>query len=179
MDEKSLLLKRHRGFRGLTDEDIRQIAADCELLELETGHVLHRAGEHLHVLYLVVEGRLQHTILDGRGNAIQTKYVLRGSQFGAVAAAQTEPVPITVTVVEPSRVLRLEYETFLQHVTRIPTLLRNFLEDIGGAFKQTFSLDKIHSQPKVICCTNIAGDNLIPCSDSICPTCGSSSCRSR
>ena len=55
MDEKSILLKRHRGFRELTDEEIQQIAADCDLLELETGHVLHRAGEHLKVLYLVVE----------------------------------------------------------------------------------------------------------------------------
>ena len=32
--EKLLLLKRHRGFRGLSEEEIQQIAADCDLLFL-------------------------------------------------------------------------------------------------------------------------------------------------
>ena len=150
MDEKSLLLKRHGGFRGLTDEEIQQIAADCELLELATGDVLHRAGEHLKFLYLIVQGRFQQTTQDPRGNVVQRKYLGRGSQFGAVAAAQEDPVPITVVAVEPSSVLRLEYDTFLQHVIRFPKLLGNLLRDIGTAFKQTFSLDRIHAQSNVV-----------------------------
>jgi predicted acylesterase/phospholipase RssA/CRP-like cAMP-binding protein len=150
MDEKSILLRRHGGFRGLTDEQIQQIAADCELLELETGDVLHRAGEHLKFLYLIVQGRFEQTIQDPHGNVVQRKYLGRGSQFGAVAAAQVDPVPVTVVAVEPSSVLRLEYDTFLEHVTGIPKLLRNLLRDIGSAFKQTFSLDRIHAQSKIV-----------------------------
>jgi predicted acylesterase/phospholipase RssA len=87
---------------------------------------------------------------DPRGNVVQRKYLGRGSQFGAVAAAQEDPVPITVVAVEPSSVLRLEYDTFLEHVARIPRLLRNLLRDIGSAFKQTFSLDRIHAQSNVV-----------------------------
>ena len=150
VDERFLLLKRHRGFRELADEDLQQIAADCDLLELETGHVLHRAGSDLDVVYLVVEGRLKHTVLDARGNEIRTKYLGRGLQFGAVAAAQEEPVPITVVAVEPSRVLRLDFDRFLQYLAKLPKLLRNFIQDVGNAFKQTFQVDRVHSQPKVV-----------------------------
>ena len=146
MDEESILLKRHGGFRGLTDEQIRQIAADCELLELASGDVLHRASEHLKFLYLIVEGRFEQAIQDPRGNVVQRKYLGRGSQFGAVAAAQAVPVPVTVVAVEPSRVLRLEYDKFLEHVTRTPKLLHILLQDLGSAFKQTYSLDRIHIQ---------------------------------
>ena len=120
MDEKFLLLKRHGGFRGLTDEEIQQIADDCELLELETGDVLHRAGEQLKFLYLIVQGRLNKPSRIPAEIVIQ-KYLGRGSQFGAVAAAQVDPVPITVVAVEPSSVLRLDYDKFLQYVAKFPS----------------------------------------------------------
>jgi predicted acylesterase/phospholipase RssA/CRP-like cAMP-binding protein len=150
LDEKSILLKRHGGFRGLTDDEIRQIAADCELLELATGDVLHRAGDVLKFLYLIVEGRLEQTIQDPRGNIVQKNYLGQGSQFGAIAAAQVDPVPVTVIAVEPTRVLRLDYDKFLQHVSGIPKLLVNFIQDIGSAFKQTYRLDRIHAQSKAV-----------------------------
>ena len=54
MDEKLLLLKRHGCTVGLTDEEIRQMADDCELLQLETGDFLYRAGEPPKFLYLIV-----------------------------------------------------------------------------------------------------------------------------
>ena len=114
MDEKFLLLKRHGCTVGLTDEEIRQMADDCELLQLQTGDFLYRAGEPPRFLYLIVQGRLKHTIQDPRGNIVIQKHLGRGSQFGAVAAAQVDPVPITVVAVEPSSVLRLDYDKFLQ-----------------------------------------------------------------
>ena len=156
MDEKPILLKRHGGFRGLTDEEIQQIATDCELLELATGDVLHRAGEDLKFLYLIVQGRFEQTMQDSRGTVIQKKYLGRESQFGAVAAAQADPVPMTVVAVEPSSVLRLDYDTFLQYVARIPKLLHNLLQDIGSAFKQTFSLDRIHTQSNIVMVTHVS-----------------------
>jgi CRP-like cAMP-binding protein len=150
MDEKSILLRRYGGFRGLTDEEVQQIAVDCDLLELATGDFLHHAGQHLKFFYVIVEGRFEQTVQDRRGNVVQRKYLGRGSQFGGVAAAQVDPVPITVVAVEPSRVLRLDYDKFLEYVTRIPTLLHNLLQDVGNAFKQTYSLDRIHTQSKVV-----------------------------
>ena len=150
MDEKFLLLKRHGCCVGLTDEEIRQMADDCELLQLKTGDFLYRAGEPPKFLYLIVQGRLKHTIQDPHGNEVIQKYLGRGSQFGAIAAAQVDPVPITVVAVEPSSVLRLDYDKYLQYVAKFPRLLVNFIRDVGTAFKQTFSLDRIHSQPKMV-----------------------------
>ncbi len=150
MDEKSILLKRHGCSVGLTDEEIREIAGDCELVELETGEVLHRAGEHLKCLYLVVQGRLKHTIHDPRGNEIARSYLVRGGQFGAIAAAQQDPVPITVVAVEPSAVLKLDYEKYLEYVGRLPRFLLNFIQGVGDAFKQTFRIDRVRSQPNAV-----------------------------
>ena len=150
MDEKLLLLKRHGCCVGLTDEEIRQMADDCELVPLPTGDFLYRGGEPPEFLYLIVQGRLKHTIQDPHGNIVIQKYLGRGSQFGAVAAAQVDPVPVTVVAVEPSSALRLDYDKFLQYVARFPKLLVTFIRDIGTAFKQTFNLDRVHSQPKVV-----------------------------
>jgi predicted acylesterase/phospholipase RssA/CRP-like cAMP-binding protein len=150
LDEKFLLLKRHGCSVGLTDEEIRQMADDCDLLQLNTGDFLYRAGEPPKFLYLIVQGRLKHTLQDPRGNDVVQKYLARGSQFGAVAAAQVQPVPITVVAVEPSGVLRLEYDKFLKYLARFPKLLLTFIRDVGTAFKQTFNLDRIHPQSKMV-----------------------------
>jgi len=150
VDEKFLLLKRHGCCVGLTDEEIRQMADDCELLQLKTGDFLYRAGEPPKFLYWIVQGRLKHTIQDPHGKEVIQKYLGRGSQFGAIAAAQVDPVPITVVAVEPSSVLRLEHDKYLQYVAKFPRLLVNLIRDVGTAFKQTFSLDRIHSQPKMV-----------------------------
>ena len=98
----------------------------------------------------IVQGRLKHTIQHPHGNDVIQKYLGRGSQFGAIAAAQVDPVPITVVAVEPSSMLRLDYDKYLQYVAKFPRLLVNFIRDVGTAFKQTFSLDRIHSQPKMV-----------------------------
>jgi predicted acylesterase/phospholipase RssA/CRP-like cAMP-binding protein len=154
MDEKFVTLKRYGGMRGLSEQELRRIADDCDQLELASGDLLHQSGNHLDFIYFVVQGRLDHTINDLHGNEVARKYLTRGSQFGAVAAAEAGPVPITVVAVEPSIVLRLDYQKFLRYVAAIPQLLLNLIQDIGTAFKQTFQIDQLHTRPNVVLLTH-------------------------
>ena len=150
MDEKFIILKRYPGFRGLSDDVIRSIADECETVRLGKGEYLHRAGEVLNDQYFIGEGRLEHRIQDAHGNIVARKYLTRGSQFGAVSAGLTEPPPIDVQALEPCMVLRLDYEKWLDYVAENRKLLVNFIQDVGTAFKQTFRIDKLHTQPNVV-----------------------------
>ena len=150
MDEKFVMLKRYGGMRGLSEQDLRRIADDCDQLELASGDLLHQSGDHLDFIYFVVQGRLEQTINDLHGNEVACKYLTRGTQFGAVVAAEAGPVPMTVVAVEPSTVLRLDYQKFLRYVADIPQLLLNLIQDIGTAFKQTFQIDRLHTRPNVV-----------------------------
>ena len=108
MDEKLILLKRYGGLRELSEKDLRQIADNCEQNQLESGDILYRSGAPLDCLYFVVQGCLEWTIFDAQGKETGRKHLTRGSQFGAIAAAQLKPVPINVVAIEPSTVLRLD-----------------------------------------------------------------------
>jgi CRP-like cAMP-binding protein len=154
MDEKLVMLKRYGGFRELSEEDLCQIADDCVQIQLKTEDILFQSGAPLDCLYFVVQGRLEWTIFDPQGNEKGRKYLTQGSQFGAIAAAQSKPVPINVVAVEPSTVLRLDYQKFLRYLAEMPQLLLNFIQDTGSAFKQTFQVDRLHVQPNVVMLTH-------------------------
>ena len=62
-------------------------------------------------VYLIVHGRLRQTLVDMHGNVLLQRFLTRGTQFGALGAAQSDPVPVEVIAVEPSAVLKLDFET--------------------------------------------------------------------
>ncbi len=150
MDRKFVLLRRHGCMDGLTDEEVSKIADDCEMIEVETNGVLHQAGDVLDSLYLIVQGRLKQSVQDPRGNEVLQNFLVRGTQFGGLAAAQLEPVHISVVAVEPSTVIKLDYKTFLDHTVANPKLLVNFIKLIGTMLKQTLRIDRVHRQPNVV-----------------------------
>lgn len=154
MDEKLVMLKRYGGLRELSEKELLQIADDCIQIQLKSGDVLYESGAPLDSLYFVVQGCLEWTIFDPQGKEVGRKHLTRGSQFGAVAAAQSKPVPINVVAMEPSTVLRLDYQRFLRYLAEIPQLLLNFIQDTGSAFKQTFNVDRLHTPPKVVMVTH-------------------------
>jgi predicted acylesterase/phospholipase RssA/CRP-like cAMP-binding protein len=150
MDQKFIILKRYPGLRGLSDDVIRGMADECEEVQLKTGEFLHHAGQPLDKMYFVGEGRFEHRIQDPHGNIVARRFLTRGSQFGAVAAALEDPPPIDVEALEPSLVLRLDFKRLLAYLTENEKFLLNFIQDVGTAFKQTFRVDRINTQPNVV-----------------------------
>ena len=112
--DKLLLFRSHECSRGLSDEAVEEICDAAELVQLDSEEYLHRADQVTTSVYLVVHGRLKQSVVDMHGHVLLQRFLTRGSQFGLLAAAQAEPVPVDVTAVEPSAVLKFEFETLLQ-----------------------------------------------------------------
>jgi len=134
--DKLLLLKSHECSRGLSDEAIREIVDATELVQYDTSEYLHRANQAIESVYLVVRGRLKQTVVDMHGNVLLQRFLTCGSQFGALGAAQTDPVPVDVVAVEPSTVLKLDFETFLRFTRQHETFGLNLTRSISKMVAQ-------------------------------------------
>ena len=150
MDRKFIILKRYPGLRGVDDDVIRQVADDCIEVSLAKGDFLHRAGEVLDHFYFIGEGRLEQTIFDLHGNIAGRRFLTRGAHFGAIAGADQKPVPTDCVALEPSVVLRMDYEKLLDYLSQHRQLLVNFIQDVGSAFKQSFRVDRQNVRPNIV-----------------------------
>ena len=106
-NDKILLFKSHECSRGLSEEVLQEIAEATELVQLDSGEFLHHANQPITSVYFVVHGRLKQAIVDLHGNTVLNRFLTRGSQFGALGAAQADPVPVDVIALEPSACSRL------------------------------------------------------------------------
>ena len=72
-------------FRGLTQRQIDQVAAVCEMQQFEIGHQVYRIGEQAKAVYVLVDGTVRMTIGFGGRNAKAGDIVRRGDVFGWAA----------------------------------------------------------------------------------------------
>ena len=146
-DDKFLLLKRHVASDGLSDEVVREIADECELVKLEPDDYLHRANEKFDSIFLLVHGRVNQTILDFRGNVMVQRHQSAGAQFGAVACALGEPAPLDLIAEEPSTLLRLDYQSALRLTKKHDKFRHNFSKMIAEAVLSLVMKDRRQLKP--------------------------------
>src|SRR4051794_25166997 len=113
-DDRFFLLKRHPCSEGLSDDIVHEIAEACELVKYNSGEILHRANEPATFVYLLIHGRIKQSLIDIQGNVLLERYQVAGSQVGALAAASGEPSPIQVEIVEPTTLLRFQYQELFE-----------------------------------------------------------------
>ena len=130
-DRKLLLLKSHQCAEGLTDEELNEVADCAEIVEYDTGDYAHRVDQRVTAIQMIVQGRFQGTALDRRGQPVLNLVFTRGDVFGAVAAADGEPLSATVVAEEPSTVLQLDYQVVLELTKRIDALRMNFARAVA------------------------------------------------
>ncbi len=62
----------------------------------------------------------------------------RGEQFGMMVGALAEPVPVRVIALEPTTVLRLDYEQAMELTVTRPDLRRLWLKTYAGSLRKLF-----------------------------------------
>ena len=72
-------------FRGLTQRQIDQVAAVCEMQQFDSGHQVYRIGEQAKAVYVLVDGTVRMAIGFGGRNAKAGDIVRRGDVFGWAA----------------------------------------------------------------------------------------------
>jgi predicted acylesterase/phospholipase RssA/CRP-like cAMP-binding protein len=140
----------HPCAQGLDAEALEEIAASAELVRCQPGDAIHRAGEAVTAVYLVIHGRVRVTITDDRGRTIMARYQGGGGQLGGLAAALGEGAPMDCVAEDPSTLLKIAYARCLE-LTRTYSAFRvNFARTIADAVKQTIYDNRLANRPRFV-----------------------------
>ncbi|MCP4079872.1 MAG: cyclic nucleotide-binding domain-containing protein [Planctomycetaceae bacterium] len=150
MEHAHLLLQRHPITEGLTEEQVLELSTICEQITLQTGDILHSAGETVDSIFLLVQGRLKQTTQASNSLDRVNNYMVPGTQFGGVAAVRNEPLEIQVSAVEPSTALKINFQKFHDMTRPHPQLMINFIVLVGDMLKKQLHLDRLLRPPKVV-----------------------------
>ena len=148
--DKLLLFKSHECSKGLGDDAIKEISDAAELVQCEPGEYLHRAGDQITSVYLVVHGRLRQSLIDIHGKEILHRFLTRGTQFGALGAAQAEPMPVNVVAQEPSALLRFDFHRARELTKRHDAFGINLTRLIANMVRQVLMSDRRQKKPALV-----------------------------
>ena len=88
------LMRMHGCFQGLEEEALAEIAEHMEVVRFKPNECVHQPNTPLTDIYFVVQGTLQATHRDFRGNEKVLCVFSRDDQFGAITGgALSEPLP--------------------------------------------------------------------------------------
>ena len=137
-DDVITLLKVHEYFRGVSDEALQEVVRHARVTHHPAGSVVHEANVVPTTVCFVLRGRLKAVRIDARGTESLFRMIERGEQFGMMVGALTEPVPVRVVALEPTTLLRLDYEQALELTLRYADLRRLWLETYAGSLRKHF-----------------------------------------
>lgn len=149
-EDSFIYLMRHPCCQGMPEDEIRTIADAIEIVSYQNGEYVHRANERLNEIYLIVQGRLTATVQNANGTQVVLHTLIRGSQFGILAGARIEPMPVSLIANEPSTLLKLDYHRMLDFAARFRQFQLNLFRIVGDDAKKHLSVDRIHPQPQVV-----------------------------
>jgi len=147
-DDKVLLFKLHPCSEGLSEDALREISEQSELLRCDTGQILHAANEPIDSIYFVIRGRVRLSLIDIQGNILLERHQIAGSQVGALAAASGEPSPMQVEVVEPTTLLRLNYRAAFELTKKHDVFRQNLSRVIAEAVNSTLMRERHKRLPR-------------------------------
>jgi len=113
MEQVYLLLTRHPITKDLRDDVVRTLANLCEQIDLRTGDILHKPGDQVDALYLVIQGRLKQLSNVGQDVGELINYLPAGTQFGGLAAVRDEPLKILIDAHEHATILKVNIHEVL------------------------------------------------------------------
>ena len=137
-DEVIPLLKVHEYFQGASDETLQEVARLGRVAQYPAGSVVHEADVVLTTVGFVLRGRLKAVRVSTNGTESLFRMIERGEQFGLMVGALGEPVPIRVVALEPTTILRLDYEEALELTISRPDLRRLWLKTYAGSLRKFF-----------------------------------------
>lgn len=149
-DERVHLFKLHPCARGLSEKALCEIGQATELIRCQPGEIVHKPGEVVTDIYLIVHGRLKTTLFDTNGRVIVQRFQNTGGQFGGVAAALAEPSPMECAAADPSTLLKLNYFTSLELSRKHETFHLNFARMMADSVKRTIFNDRLPSPPTLV-----------------------------
>ncbi len=137
-DDVIPLLKVHEYFQGASDETLEEIVRLGRVAQYPAGSVVHEADVVLTTVGFVLRGRLKAVRVSTSGSESLFRMIERGEQFGLMVGALSEPVPIRIVALEPTTVLRMDYEEAIELTFARPDLRRLWLKTYAGSMRKFF-----------------------------------------
>jgi predicted acylesterase/phospholipase RssA/CRP-like cAMP-binding protein len=132
------LLKVHEYFCGVSDEALQEVVRHARVTHHAAGTVVHEANVVLTTVGFVLRGRLKAVRVDTHGTESLFRMIERGEQFGMMVGVLTEPVPVRVVALEPTTVLRLEYDLAMELTLAHRDLRRLWLKTYAGSRRKHY-----------------------------------------
>jgi len=145
-------LKDMEIFQGLSEEELQELQAYLQPLEVKKKEVLFSEGDPPEWLYLVLRGRVKITKLSQEGKEVILEVVRPGEPFGAVAVLKGFPYPANAVAMEDAQLLRLARADLLRLLDRFPSLLQSVLGHLGERLRdshemlKSIALEKVHAR---------------------------------
>ena len=149
-DERFQFLRTHACSEGLGDDVLREIAGYAEMVSYESGDVIHREGDVLTDMFLIVRGQTKHAAMDMHGGVFLEHIYSRGDQFGGMGAVLAEPAPVRVTSFGPSVLLKFDYQELLGLTLKYEQFRQNISRIVARGAKKMLFGDKERKRPTFI-----------------------------
>lgn len=118
-------------FDGVSRETRSLIATTCQQLDFEEGSIVVEQGDKSRDFFMLLSGRAIGMMLTEVGRQVSFTEFGPSAFFGELAALDGSPRSITVSVTEPSRMVRMSHGVFAEWITREPQVLRNIAVELS------------------------------------------------
>ena len=128
-------------FRGLTDEELREVLVEGSEEFIEAGEVGGREGEPVDHLYVILEGEFRWSKKVDGGEVVMNTYG-SGEFFAEVPLLLGKPFLATWRALADSRVFALPNEIFRRMLTIHPTFSNTVLEMLAQRIQVLYSVSQ-------------------------------------
>lgn len=119
------LLKTQYIFQGLSELDLARVVSRFEAISFKKGEVIYKQGSTGDSFYVIFQGQVRVSFHDQSGREKDVDILKAGEHFGEDALLFERPRMVTVTADEPTILLRLDREPFLNILKDLPQLRLN------------------------------------------------------
>lgn len=126
------LLSRSPFFRGLTPEQLDDLAEGCRFLTLDRDEAAFRQGDPVRGFFMVLRGQMQLVVSTSDGARKVIEIIEEGESFGAAVLFERIDYPATATALVTTELLAVSSTVVLDLVDRDPGFARRMLANMAG-----------------------------------------------
>jgi CRP-like cAMP-binding protein len=135
MNDRMTPLQSITLFAGLSEKSLLELAEKLEPLTLQENEILFKKGEPGNALFIIQEGWVKAFAENTRGEEIVLNEFGPGESFGEMSLVDGRPRSATIQTTNPTRLLMLRQESFLDILAQQPTFALELLRDISNKLR--------------------------------------------
>jgi CRP/FNR family cyclic AMP-dependent transcriptional regulator len=136
-------------FSSLDEEGRIELARLCTYCNYQAGEILFHQSDPASAMYLVLDGEVTMSIATPDDKELVVATMRPGDFFGELAMLDGSPRSATANVMQPTKLLRLRREEFVEVLSRQPKLAVAMLASIATRLRTTNELFASHAARNV------------------------------